>query len=158
MQPIRSRFRSRRVMLMAHLEMLRGTSSDGEMDPSSPRVLSSPFVERARGNTWIVFILFAVLAALFGIFPGPWFEDTDLDRDSKWLVTSYATVAVVLTVAIALTAYRRGEMWAWLAFWVWPAFFILHGTVFFVVDFVFALIGIVALVVARRRGDTPSPA
>jgi amino acid transporter len=113
-------------------------------------------VARARRNTWIVFILFAVLATMFGIL-GPWTEQGEMDRDSKWLITSYATVAVVLTVAIALTAYRRGEKWAWLAFWVWPAFFILHGIVFFVVDFLFALIGIIALLAARPRRDIANP-
>ncbi len=111
-------------------------------------------MERARRYTWVVFILFAILATLFGVFPGPWFEgdgmDTD-DTDANWLITSYATVAVVLTVAIALTAYRRGERWAWLAFWVWPAFFVLHGVVFFPVDFVFAALGVAALLVARPR-------
>ncbi len=81
-----------------------------------------------------------------------------MDRNSKWLVTSYAIVAVVLTIAITLTAYRRGERWAWLAFWVWPAFFVLHGIVFFVVDFVFAVIGIAALLIARPQArDIANP-
>jgi hypothetical protein len=60
------------------------------------------------------------------------------DRDAQWLVTTYAAVAVVLTLTIAPTAFRRGERWAWLAFWIWPVFFVVHGIVFFVVDFVFA--------------------
>jgi hypothetical protein len=108
-------------------------------------------MERARRHTWVVFILFAILATLFGIFPGAWFDDGGTDRDANWLTTSYAAVAVVLTVAITLTAYRHGERWAWLAFWVWPAFFVLHGVVFFLVDFVFAALGVAALLVARPR-------
>ena len=114
-------------------------------------------MERARRYTWVVFIFFALLATLFGIFPGPWFEEGDMDTDAKWLVTTYATVAVVLTLAVALTAYRRGERWAWLAFWVWPAFFVVHGIVFFVIDFVFAALGIAALLIARPQAESGVP-
>ena len=135
--------------------MARGVARNADAARNAGGYNLSP-VERVRRYTWIVFIFFALLATLFGIFPGPWFEEGDMDRDSKWLVTSYATVAVLLTVAITLTAYRRGERWAWLAFWVWPAFFVLHGIVFFVVDFVFALIGIAALLVARPRDGLPA--
>lgn len=53
----------------------------------------------------------------FGVFPGSWFEE-GVDRDTRLLTTTYAAVAVVLTVAIAATAFRRGERWAWFAFWV----------------------------------------
>jgi hypothetical protein len=102
-----------------------------------------------------VFVLFAALAFLFGVFPGTWYDEGGSDREEQWLVTSYAFVAVVLTVAIALTAYRRGERWAWLAFWAWPVFFVLHGIVFFAFDFVFAALGIAALLVsAAARRDT----
>ena len=95
-------------------------------------------------------MLFALLAILFGAFPGTWFDD-DFGRDVQWLVTTYAAVAAVLTRAIAPTAFRRGERWAWLAFWIWPAFFVVHGIVVFVVDFVFAAVGVVALLLARPR-------
>ena len=116
------------------------------------RVYGARQVERARRYSWIVFVLFAALATLFGIFPGVWFEESaDMGRDVKWLVTSYAIVAVVLTLAIAPTAYRRGERWAWLAFWAWPLFFVIHGIVFFPVDFAFAALGVAALLVSRRR-------
>lgn len=106
---------------------------------------------RLSSLTWIVFVLFALLAVLFGVFPGPWFENDDFARDAQWLITTYGAVAAALTLAVALTAYRRGERWAWYAFWAWPVFFIVHGAVFFVADFVFAALGVVALLIARRN-------
>jgi len=97
-----------------------------------------------KKNAWIVFVAFALLGTVFGVFPGGWFEE-DVDRDATLLTTTYALVAVVLTVAVAATAFRRGERWAWLALWVWPAFFVVHGFAFFAFDFVFAALGTVAL-------------
>src|SRR5688572_24527342 len=98
-------------------------------------------------KAWIVFLFFAFLATVFGVFPGTWFDE-QADSDYRVLVTTYAGVAVVLTVSIALTAFRRGERWAWLALWVWPVFFVVHGAVVFPVDFVFAALGVAALVVS----------
>ena len=89
---------------------------------------------------------------MFGIFPGGWFA-TDVDRDATLLTTTYAVVAVVLTVAIAATAFRRGERWAWFAFWVWPLFFVVHWSAFFVVDFVFAVLGVAALALTAPRRE-----
>jgi hypothetical protein len=103
-----------------------------------------------RRNAWIVFLFFAVLATLFGVFPGSWFEEGG-DRDAPLLTSTYAAVAIVLTVAIALTAFRRGERWAWFAFWVWPLFFVIHGAAFFLVDFLFAAMGVAALVATTPR-------
>jgi drug/metabolite transporter (DMT)-like permease len=97
-----------------------------------------------RRYGWIVFVAFAVLGTMFGVFPGGWFED-DVDRDATLLTSTYGMVAVALTVAIAVTAFRRGEMWAWLAFWVWPVFFVIHGFAFFAFDFVFAALGAFSL-------------
>jgi|GEM_PF-5555470 len=64
-----------------------------------------------RRFAWVVFVFFAVLATMFGVFPGGWFEENP-DPDAELLVSTYAGVAVVLTVAIAVTAFRRGETWA----------------------------------------------
>jgi amino acid transporter len=94
-----------------------------------------------RRYTWLVFLLFALLLTLFGIFPGSWFEE-GVDWETALLTTTFAAVAVVLTVAVAATAFRRGERWAWWAFWIWPLFFVVHGIAFFVVDFVFAALGV----------------
>lgn len=113
-------------------------------------------MRRLASRSWIVFVLFAVLALLFGVFPGTWFGDGgSVGRDGQWLVTTYAAAAAVLTVAIALTAFRRGDRWAWLVFWIWPVFFVVHGIVFFVVDFAFAALGVAALLLAAAvRRDT----
>ena len=72
-----------------------------------------------------------------------------MDRDATLLTTTYAAVAVVLTVAITLHAFRRGEAWAWWALWIWPLFFVVHGVAFFPVDFVFAALAALALLVTR---------
>ena len=103
-----------------------------------------------RRYAWIVFVFFALLGMMFGVFPGAWFED-DVDRDAALLTTSYGIVAVALTVAIAATAFRRGERWAWLAFWVWPVFFVIHGFAFFAFDFVFAVLGALTLAATYPR-------
>ncbi len=103
----------------------------------------------------MVFVLFAVLATMFGIFPGSWFED-GVEHDAALLTATYSAVAVVLTVAIATTAFRRGERWAWLAFWVWPLFFIVHGAAFFIVDLLFAALGVVALAATAPSRGAPT--
>ncbi len=106
---------------------------------------------RALGRyAWIVFLFFAVLATVFGVFPGTWFDEGG-DRDAHLLTTTYAAVAVTLTAAIAATAFRNGERWAWFAFWIWPLFFVVHGAAFFVVDFAFAALGVAALVATAPR-------
>lgn len=104
-----------------------------------------------RRWAWIVFVLVAIVAFLFGVFPGTWFEEEPVDRDLQWLVTTYAGVAVALTIAIAATAFRRGERWAWVAFWAWPLFFVVHGVVFFPVDLAFAAVAVLALLVSTPR-------
>jgi hypothetical protein len=109
---------------------------------------------RVRQYGWVVFVAFAVLGTVFGVFPGGWFEE-GVDRDAMLLTSTYGLVAVVLTIAIAVTAFRRGEMWAWSAFWVWPVFFVVHGVAFFAFDFVFAAIGAFTLA-ATYPGTSPA--
>ena len=111
-----------------------------------------PYVRR---HAWGVFLLLAFLATVFGVFPGPWFEP-GVNHEAALLTSTYALVAVVLTVAVTLTAYRRGERWAWWAFWVWPVFFVVHGIAFFVVDLVFAVMAVAALLVHRPVGPGAS--
>jgi hypothetical protein len=113
---------------------------------------------RALGRySWIVFVFFGVLATLFGVVGG-WFGD-DVDSEMQLLVSTYAAVAVVLTLGVALVPFRRGETWAWALLWVWPVFFVVHGAAFFVVDFVFAALGVLALVVsAPARRTVPANA
>jgi hypothetical protein len=105
-------------------------------------------VTAARRHAWLVFVLFCVLVFLFGVFPGSWFEE-GVERSDALLLASFAAGMAVFGLAITLTAYRRGERWAWLAFWFWPVFFVLHGFAFFVVDFVFAALAVAALILAR---------
>ena len=110
---------------------------------------------RIRRWAWVVFVVFALLGFLFGVFPGVWFEEDPVEREMQWLVTSYAAVAVALTLALVPTAFRRGERWAGLARVLdLAAFFVIHGAVFFVVDFAFAAAGIVALVASAPRTDS----
>ena len=35
----------------------------------------------------------------------------------------------ILIIAISMTAYRRGEKWAWFAFWSLPAFFLVSAAI-----------------------------
>lgn len=116
----------------------------------APAVASPGMIERLQRASWLVFLLFALLGFLFGVFPGTWFAD-DIERDSQWLVATYAAVAVALTVVVALTAYRRGERWAWWVFWIWPAFFLVHGLVFFYGDLALAALGVGTLLLSRPR-------
>ena len=107
-------------------------------------------MELLQRRAWVVFLFVAVLATLFGVFPGGWFEE-GVDHDATLLTTTYAAVAVVLTVAVTWNALRDGQRWAWLALWVWPVFFVVHGVAFFPVDFVFAALCVLALLALRPR-------
>lgn len=115
-------------------------------------------MRRARSLAWTVFVFIAVIVVFFGVFPGTWFGTDTFERDAQWLVTSYAAVAAVLTFVIAVTAFRRGERWAWLAFWVWPVFFVVHGSVVFVGDFVFAALAVAALLLSTPRNTAVADA
>ena len=109
-----------------------------------------------RRQAWVGFLFIAALATLFGVFPGGWFEE-GADRDATLLTTTYAAVAVVLTVAITLHAFRQGQAWAWWALWIWPLFFVVHGVAFFAVDFVFAAVAALLLVVTRPARTPVAP-
>jgi hypothetical protein len=100
-----------------------------------------------------VFLFLAALATLFGVFPGGWFEE-GAERDATLLTTTFAAVAVVLTVAVTLNAFRHGHSWAWWALWGWPLFFIVHGVAFFAVDFAFAAMAALALAVTHPSGTS----
>ncbi|MBC8336571.1 MAG: hypothetical protein H8E29_15015 [Anaerolineales bacterium] len=111
---------------------------------------------------WIIFILFGLLQISSGLpslcilcmEPGHWDWLTSapevleyLNLTWRWLgVTSLAFG--VWTLAIAATAFRKGERWAWFAMWVWPAYLAAQGIVFpfqwpaMRILIVFALIGL----------------
>ena len=97
---------------------------------------------------WVVFAVFCALVFLFGVFPGGWFEEP-VDTNDTLLMSTFAAGTAVFGIAITLTAFRRGERWAWLTFWFWPVFFVVHGIAFFVVDFAFAAVAVAALVLTR---------
>lgn len=44
---------------------------------------------------------------------------------SHWATTQTLGLDV-LGLLVAVTAFRRGERWAWLAFWFWPFLFVTH--------------------------------
>ncbi len=106
-----------------------------------------------RRWAWVVFAVFCALVFLFGAFPGSWFEE-GVDRDDALLLSSFAAGMAVFGIAITVTAFRRGERWAWLAFWFWPIFFVVHGIAFFFVDFMFAALAVVALALTRPAASS----
>lgn len=49
-----------------------------------------------------------------------------------FLLQAYGLVTLVwsvLVIAISMTAYRRGEKWAWYAFWSLPAYFVVSTAI-----------------------------
>jgi hypothetical protein len=65
---------------------------------------------------------------------------------------------------IAVTAFRRGERWAWLAFWYWPVLFVTHFVTyesgFQYAQLVWTALSVAALLATRRQvwGDRQTPA
>lgn len=63
---------------------------------------------------------------------------------------------------IAVTAFRRGERWAWLAFWYWPVLFITHfityQSSFRYLQLVWLTISVAALLATYRRTWTSATA
>jgi len=47
----------------------------------------------------------------------------------RWMGVNGLAFAI-LTIAVLVTGYRKGERWAWFAMWTWPAFLIAQGIVF----------------------------
>jgi hypothetical protein len=56
---------------------------------------------------------------------------------------------------IAVTAFRRGERWAWFAFWFWPAMFATHfvtyESAFQYAQLVWLTLSVAALLAMRRK-------
>jgi hypothetical protein len=61
---------------------------------------------------------------------------------------------------IAVTAFRRGERWAWLAFWYWPAMFATHfvtyQSAFRYAQLVWLTLSVAALLLTARRVWRPT--
>lgn len=99
-----------------------------------------PTAQRQYGkHAWAIFFLFGLLLLAYGFDafslpyrdPQHWdFLGTDkvvfdyLSMNFRWI--GMLTVGfAIFTIAVSLTAYRRGERWAWYAFWYWPIFWVL---------------------------------
>lgn len=103
---------------------------------------------RLRRVSWIYFCLLSIIAMLsIGELFG------DKRTDEHWLAATFGPGMGVFGLAIAATAYRRGERWAWATFLVWPLFFAVHIAVFhtWIPDGVFLALAIVALTLTIPR-------
>lgn len=64
-------------------------------------------------------------------------------------------------LAIAVTAFRRGERWAWLVFWYWPVMFSFHffsyQSTFRYSQLVWLVVSVGALVASYRKAWERSP-
>jgi len=114
-------------------------------------------VSRRDVSTGLLVLLFGLMFVIGGL--SVWFVEDRFERAALVLVSSFAAVAAILGVGVALTAYRRGEPWAWWAMWSVPAFFVFHAALLrtWVPDGPLAVVAVVALLLhlPRRRGATP---
>ena len=99
-----------------------------------------------------VLALVSVVSAVISVSVNAPMED-QFEHDARVLITSFGLGMAVLSLAVVLGPFRRGERWAWAALWVWPAFMVSHvvtlGTL--VPDGVFAVLSAGALLAARPR-------
>jgi len=110
--------------------------------------MAVPRVEKAyEKHAWIIFFAFGVILLIFALVgiirPDLAWSDlgnekltgttwSQLVASTPWVadlfvwqyraLTVVALLGFVLTIAISLNSYRRGEKWAWYAFWIWPVF------------------------------------
>lgn len=104
----------------------------------------------------------------FGMLGGVAPEAPDAERDAFLMFTIRWTATAmfgsnVLTVALALTAFRRGERWAGVALWTWPAMFLSHLVMYrwgpmSYVQIVWLALTIPVLVAHFARGARGTPA
>jgi hypothetical protein len=77
-----------------------------------------------------------------------------VDFIGHWAITG--TIGLDLFgLLIAVTAFRRGERWAWLAFWYWPAMFATHfvtyASAFRYAQLVWIVASVAALLATYRK-------
>ncbi len=92
-----------------------------------------------RSMAWLLFTGFGALFLLYGVYalmlpstqPNHW-DFLTFDRDTvKYIAGNFWWLGMIsigfgiLTIAISLTSFRKGERWAWYAFWLFPLFFLL---------------------------------
>ena len=114
-----------------------------------------PFVQR---NAWVVLLIVAGIFTLFGI--GDVIQGMDADPAIAESITGVGwedvqatsptiadlidlmvraqglsiTVLSILSIAITVNAFRRGERWAWYALWIWPIWNLAIFLFFFTAD------------------------
>lgn len=100
--------------------------------------------------SWLILAIVGALAgviALSTLFVDGYTPDTDT------LIASFGIGFAITTVAIASTAFRRGERWAWIALAFWPIFFGWHvialGT--WIPDAILLALTVIALGIAAPR-------
>lgn len=107
-----------------------------------------------------ILVLLSILTGVIGV-SALFVTDDPFPRDAQVLIATFAAGMAILSIAITLTAFRRGEWWAWLALWYYPVFFVIHilalGTL--IPDGVFAVLAAVALLLARpsRAASSAAP-
>lgn len=105
---------------------------------------------RSRTAASWVFVAVSVLSAVIAVSVYAPMDDP-FESDAQVLVATFGVGMAVLSAAVALIPFRRGERWAWGALWIWPVFFVAHtlglGTV--IPDIPLALVTATALVVSR---------
>lgn len=105
-------------------------------------------------HSWVLVAIVGLNEAVWALM-GPVSEAT---RDASVYIATYGAGMGILTVAIAATAFRRAERWAWFAMWVWPVYFIMHGVLRGVWGpaGVFLGVSLLALLLSYRRVFPPA--
>jgi hypothetical protein len=109
-------------------------------------------VKIARTAAWIWFVLLSLVSLLFGLSDA---LDETHPTDDQWLAATFGAGMALFGLAIAVTAFRRGERWAWIASLVWPVFLAVHVALFgtWVPDGVFCALSLIALAVTAPLGE-----
>jgi hypothetical protein len=98
---------------------------------------------------WVLLFLVGLPVLVFGISGG--FFGNDVAE--RTLVGTFGAGMGIFGLAITLTAFRRGERWAWFVLWYYPIFFLIHvialGTV--LPDLIFLVISVLGLLLPFRR-------
>ena len=108
-----------------------------------------------RGETayeryaWVLLLLIGIIVLVFGT-SGAFFGD---DVAVRTLIGTFGAGMGIFGLAITLTAFRRGERWAWFVLWYYPIFFLIHvialGTV--LPDLIFLVISLLGLLLPFRK-------
>jgi hypothetical protein len=126
---------------------------DTTMQTSESRTRVAPRASAPR-TSWIFFAVLGVVVVLvstLGQFSSSVSGLAEV-RDDNWIVATFGTGMGVLTLAVAGTALRRAEPWAWWALCYYPVFFAVHVAVFgtWIPDAVLLVLSVAALAVSAR--------